>query len=143
MSKNRWLDTNGVFQCRSRGSCSVNLTAEYNRKNDLLYTWVLPSGEIFTGKNPPSFKIEYGDFLVRLSVEDSITGESFKKVLQIHHEAIPKAPKKTSSSASKYIFDLKDASDTGGGALPEVTQLSFSQSLLALFVLSSLAFLFF
>lgn len=59
MTKNRWRDLDGVFQCRSRGSCSVNLTAEYNRKDETLYTWTLPTGEIFTGKNPPSFKVGY------------------------------------------------------------------------------------
>lgn len=47
MSKNRWVGEDGVFQCRSRGSCSVNLEADYNRKKDLEYIWTLPSGEVF------------------------------------------------------------------------------------------------
>ncbi len=57
MSKNRWIANDGIFYCQSRGSCSVNLQAEYNRKKDLLYRWILPSGEIFIGKNPPGFKV--------------------------------------------------------------------------------------
>ncbi|MEI6710800.1 MAG: hypothetical protein WCK88_00575 [bacterium] len=59
MSKNRWIGEDGVFQCRSRGSCSVNLEAEYNRKKDITYTWILPNEETFVGKNPSSFKIPY------------------------------------------------------------------------------------
>ncbi len=98
MSKNRWIEEDGTFQCRSRGSCSVNLEADYNRKKDLVYTWTLPSGDIFVGKNPPSFKVGYGDFTVKLEVSDTVTGENRETKLRIHHSAIPKAPKKASSA---------------------------------------------
>jgi len=75
MSKNRWMGTDGIFYCRSRVSCSVNLIAEYNRKNTVKYEWTLPSGEIFLGKNPPSIKVPYGDFSIQLVVTDEITEE--------------------------------------------------------------------
>lgn len=85
MSKNRWIGEDGIFQCRSRGSCSVNLQAEYNRKKDILSTWTLPNGEIFVGKNPPSFKIPYGDFVVKVTLSDTITSETSDIELHIHH----------------------------------------------------------
>jgi hypothetical protein len=109
MTKNRWIDDHHVFQCRSRGSCSVNLTAEYNRKKDILYTWTLPNGDSFVGKNPPSFKVGYGDFVIKLSVADTITGENQEKILYIHHSPIPKVPKKASTKSLKYTLDLKEA----------------------------------
>lgn len=136
MGKNRWINGNGVFQCRSRGSCSVNLEADYNRKKDIVFTWILPNGDTFTGKNPPSFKVGYGDFMVKLQVRDTITGEESENILKIHHAPIPKASKKVSTKSSKYTLDLKDATlDIGGGVTPEHSSMSLFQSLLALFVL--------
>jgi len=84
-TSNRWIGIDGIFYCRSRGSCSVNVIADYNRKNALKYEWTLPSGEIFIGKNPPSMKVSYGDFFIKLIVIDEITGERTETVLTVKH----------------------------------------------------------
>ena len=51
MSKNRW-QTEDVFHCRSRGSCSVNFIAETNREADVNYFWIFPDGTLDDRKNP-------------------------------------------------------------------------------------------
>ena len=102
----------------SRGSCSVNLTAEVNRKKDISYEWVLPDGTVSREKNPLALKLPYGDYTATLKINDEITGENVESVFRVNHRAIPKAPQKAPSS--KYTIDLKDATlDAGGGALPE------------------------
>lgn len=135
MTKNRWIGTDRIFYCQSRGLCSLNVVAEYNRQKNLIYTWKLPNGDKFIGKNPTSFKLGYGRYIIELTVRDEITGEEKRDILIIQHHPIPKTAKKTSSAREKYILDFKDATkDIGGGVLPENT-FSLSQSLLALFVL--------
>lgn len=119
-TNNRWRGEDGVFHCLSRGSCSVNLIAEVNRKTGIRYEWILPDGSASTEKNPPALKLGYGDSTATLKITDEITGESTESQLHIQHRAIPKAAKKASSPSSKYTIDLKDATlDIGGGVMPE------------------------
>jgi hypothetical protein len=114
------MGEDGIFHCLSRGSCSVNLTAEVNRKKDIRYEWTLPDGTVSIEKNPPALKLAYGDSTATLKITDEITGEKVESVFRVQHRAIPKAPKKASSTSSKYTIDLKDATlDTGGGVMPE------------------------
>lgn len=143
MSKNRWLWNDGTFQCRSRWKCSINLTASHNRKNNILYEWILPSGEIFTGKNPKSFSVWYGDFIVKMKMIDTITREEYIKIIPIHHSPIPKKAKKSKTTVSKYLFDIKDPKDSGWGVILEPNSFNISQILLAFFVLWVLSLLFF
>lgn len=122
--------------------CSINVIAEFNRKNAIRYEWVLPSGEIFIGKNPSSFKIPYGNFIIKLVAIDEITGEQVEASLVIHHQAIPKVTKK--SSSSNYTIDLKDATlDTGGGGIDEESPVNLGGILLVLSFLSLLSLLLF
>jgi hypothetical protein len=96
----------------------VNLTADVNRKKDISYEWILPDGTISREKNPPAFKLAYGEYTATLKITDEITGEKMESVFKIQHRTIPKAPKKAPSS--KYTIDLKDATlDIGGGVTPE------------------------
>gem|GEM_PF-3047235 len=98
---------------------------------------------MFTGKNPKSFKVGYGDFSIQLRITDDITQEELTHTLIIHHNLIPKAAKKTSSS-SKYTLDFKDATqDIGGGILPEKSSTNLTSILLVLASLSGLSFFFF
>ncbi len=143
-TKNRWIADDGVFHCLSRGSCSVNLTAEVNRRADIRYEWLLPDGTTYSEKNPPALKLEYGDYTVTLKVTDAITGESTESKLQIQHRAIPKAAKKVSSKSSKYTIDLKDATlDIGGGVMPESSSSGIWGTLITLLLLSISSFILF
>ncbi len=132
LSKNRWQEGN-TFHCRSRGSCSVNFSAESNRKSDVRYIWELPDGTS-EWKNPKAFKVWYGTFFVKLTIQDLITGEEIKQEFRIVHAAIPKS---SSSSSKKFTLDLKDVpEDIWGGlgveeGLSPLQQLALSLSTLS------------
>lgn len=115
MTDNRWLEGD-VFHCRSRGSCSVNIAGESNRKDGVLYWWIMPDDSVSDEKNPGAMKLEYGPYEILLIATDTITGEVATQTLQIDHKPIPKKIKK--STSSKYTLDLKDVpQDKGGGVV--------------------------
>jgi endonuclease YncB( thermonuclease family) len=116
ITDNRWLEWD-VFHCRSRGSCSVNVTAETNREEDVTYFWIFPDGSVSDEKNPLSTKLEYGQYEILLFTYDDITGEIASSIIQIDHRPIPKKAK-SSSKSTKYTLDLKDVpEDIGGGVV--------------------------
>jgi micrococcal nuclease len=119
MSDNRWQE-GSVFHCRSRGSCSVNLTVETNREADVDYFWIFPDGSLDDRKNPGAIKVGYGQHEVLLVMSDALSEESIIRSIQIDHRPIPKKPKKPSARSSKYTLDLKDVpQDIGGGVVVE------------------------
>lgn len=117
VSDNRWQE-GSVFHCRSRGSCSVNLTVETNREEDVDYFWIFPDGSLDDRKNPGAIKVGYGQHEVLLIMSDAISEESLIQSIQIDHRPIPKKSKKPASS--NYTLDLKDVpQDIGGGFVIE------------------------
>jgi hypothetical protein len=117
MSDNRWQE-GSIFHCRSRGSCSVNLTVESNREADVDYLWIFPDGSLDDRKNPGAIKVGYGQHEVLLIMSDAISEESIVQSIQIDHRPIPKKPKKPASS--NYTLDIKDMpQDIGGGFVIE------------------------
>ncbi len=117
VSDNRWQE-GSVFHCRSRGSCSVNLTVETNRKEDVDYFWIFPDGSLDDRKNPGAIKVGYGQHEVLLIMSDALSEESLIQSIQIDHRPIPKKSKKPASS--NYTLDIKDVpQDIGGGFLIE------------------------
>ncbi len=56
MTNNR-RQSNNIFYCQSRGSCSINLVANSNRDKYTEYIWILPEGGVEEGKNPTSFTV--------------------------------------------------------------------------------------
>lgn len=120
ITDNRW-QIGDVFHCRSRGSCSVNLTAETNREENVNYFWIFPDGTLDDRKNPGAIKVWYGQFEVILIMSDDISEESIIQSIHIDHRPIPKKPKKPKKSASsKYTLDLKDVpQDMGWGFVIE------------------------
>ena len=131
ITDNRWL-TGDVFHCRSRGSCSVNVTAETNREEDVSYFWLFPDGSVSDEKNPLSTKLEYGQYEILLFAYDEITGEIMSSILQIDHRPIPKKAK--SSSSTKYMLDLKDVPQDRGGWMGMDKQKPFYVELVLLLV---------
>lgn len=118
------IEENGTLYCQSRGTCSVNVTADANRSDDVSYLWIFPDGSVSDKQNPASFKIGYGRSVIILVATDNITGEVFADTLTIRHAPIPK--KVHTSSSSKYTLDLKDTpKDVGGGVLIEKENLTF------------------
>lgn len=105
MSDNRWREGD-VFHCRSRGSCSVNLTVETNREANVDYFWIFPDGSLDDRKNPGVIKVGYGQYEILLVMSDAISEESLIRSIQIDHRSIPKKPKKPASS--NFTLDLKD-----------------------------------
>jgi len=75
MTKNRW-EKDSIFHCRSRGSCSVNLTVETNREANVNYFWIFPDGSMSDEKNPRAIKLGYGEYEILLFVSDDITEET-------------------------------------------------------------------
>lgn len=137
ITDNRWQEGD-IFHCRSRGSCSVNLTAETNREDDVTYFWIFPDGSIDDRKNPGVIKLDYGQHEVLLIASDEITGDIQVLSMQIDHRPIPKKLKKPASS--NFTLDLKDVpQDIGGGfAVEESTPLQkLTMSLTILALLSS------
>jgi endonuclease YncB( thermonuclease family) len=137
VSDNRWQE-GSVFHCRSRGSCSVNLTVETNREEDIDYFWIFPDGSLDDRKNPGAIKVGYGQHEVLLIMSDAISEESLIQSIQIDHRPIPKKSKKPASS--NFTLDLKDVpQDIGGGfAVEESTPLQkLTMSLTVLALLSS------
>lgn len=117
ISDNRWQE-GSVFHCRSRGSCSVNLTAETNREGEISYFWIFPDGSVDDKKNPAAIKLGYGQHEVLMVLSDNISEEIIVKTVRIDHRPIPKKPKKPASS--NYTLDLKDVpQDIGGGVVIE------------------------
>lgn len=51
ITDNRWREGD-MFYCRTRGSCSVNVTAQNNREDDVSYLWIFPDGSVSDEKNP-------------------------------------------------------------------------------------------
>lgn len=72
ITDNRWLE-NDIFYCRSRGSCSLNVTAESNRKDAVAYWWILPDESVSDEKNPRAIKLSYGQYDILLISTDMIT----------------------------------------------------------------------
>lgn len=137
------IEEDGTLYCRSRGSCSVNVTADSNRTEEMSYLWIFPDGSVSDMKNPPSFKIEYGKTMIILAATDNVTGEIVADTLTIRHTPIPK--KSHTPSSSKYTFDLKDVpQDIGGGVSSvdvENRQKILLLSLLVLIILASSFFI--
>jgi hypothetical protein len=106
---NRWREGD-VFHCRSRGSCSVNVTAETNREEDVNYFWIFPDGSLSDKQNPAAFNLRYGNSTIILIVSDEITQEIQASTIDIEHIPLPRAAKK-SSSVKKYTLDMKEISD--------------------------------
>lgn len=103
---NRFLEWD-TFYCRSRGRCSVNLTAKTNREGNLNYFWIFPDGTVSDKENPTGIELRYGQHSIILVVSDEITGEIQSAILSVVHATIPKTAKK-SSSTQKYTLDMKD-----------------------------------
>lgn len=118
---NRWQEWD-TFHCRSRESCSVNVTAETNRSDNVDYLWIFPDGSVTDEKNPLNLKLDYGQYDIMLIMTDGITEEVAIAAMHIDHQAIPRASKKsTGSPSAKYTLDLKDMPQDigGGGVVPE------------------------
>lgn len=112
ITDNRWQVWD-VFHCRSREFCSVNVTAQTNRENEVSYLWIFPDGDIIDEKNPWALKLSYGQYEIILIVTDHITEETSATSLHIDHQPIPKKPKKAPSS--NYTLDIKDVPPDIGG----------------------------
>lgn len=143
ITDNRWQEGD-TFHCRSRGSCSVNLTAETNKEDNVTYFWIFPDGSMDDRENPGAIKLWYGQHRVLLIASDEITGDIQVVSMQIDHRPIPKKPKKPSTSSSKYTLDLKDVPQDRGGwvVLEEGTPLQkLGMSLAVLGLLSGSVYL--
>lgn len=94
LSKNRKLSGN-TFVCRTKATCSVNLTAGKARK-DTVYLWDFGNGTTFWGPNPLSRKFGFGSYAVTLKIFDTKTGDIREEAFRIVIErlvAVKKAEK--------------------------------------------------
>jgi endonuclease YncB( thermonuclease family) len=142
-TENRWREGD-VFHCRSRGSCSVNVTAETNREEDVNYFWIFPDGSLSDKQNPAAFNLRYGNSTIILIVFDEITQEIQASTIDIEHIPLPRAAKKT-SSAKKYTLDMKEISEDiwWGNIISEKSHLkSLISQLLMLFFIASTIYIF-
>lgn len=116
----QWQKTNNrtlegdTFLCKSRGTCSLNVTAQTNREWNVHYFWIFPDGSISDKENPTAISLGYGEFTVILFVSDDITGEIHSSTLSVRHTPLPKTAKKSSFS-TKYTLDIKEIPEDVGG----------------------------
>ncbi|MBP7774068.1 thermonuclease family protein [Candidatus Gracilibacteria bacterium] len=140
---NRWREGD-IFHCRSRGSCSVNVTAETNREGEVNYLWMFPDGSVSDKENPTAFSLGYGNYTIILVISDEITEEVQLLTIDIEHKPIPKTTKKT-SPVKKYTLDMKEISDDigGGNIVSEKNgEKSLVHQLLTLFLVSGIFYAF-
>jgi endonuclease YncB( thermonuclease family) len=140
---NRWREWD-MFHCRSRGSCSINVTAETNREGELNYLWIFPDGSVSDKENPTAFSLGYGNSTIILVVSDEITEEVQLSNIDIEHKPIPKTAKKA-SPVKKYTLDMKEVSDDiwGGNIVSEKSEgKPLVHQLLMLFLVSGIFYAF-
>lgn len=124
MTNNR-RQSNHIFYCQTRGSCSINLVANSNRDKYAEYIWILPEGGVEEGKNPTSFTVWYWKYEALLIATDTITQEVIVVRLEIVHTPLPKKTPQKATSA-KYTLDLKDVpQDIWGWPISETPRNKF------------------